>query len=319
MFIIFDNRYLYENTVFFCLLLLTGCSTVSPVTWDKRVKNNVAKPVILAYEEQGQKNAEVILLLHGFAESRFTWRYIAKDLSQKYRVMSIDLKGFGESPKPKDGGYSIYDQAIAVRYFIQSHGLQNVTLVGHSMGGGVALALTLMADEVDKTTTAWSVERLVLLGSAAYKQNLPVMLRDLNRPIIGRLGAYLMPAYYQAIEGYRFAFYNDKNIPAEGVAESAKNFSLPGSRYVFLQTARQLIPDDIDKISQKYPTIKQPVLIIWGDKDRVVPLKYGVRLHKDLPHSRLEILSNVGHMSQEEAPVSVLRLIRSFMQAENLL
>ncbi|HHL19248.1 MAG TPA: alpha/beta fold hydrolase, partial [Thiothrix sp.] len=107
---------------------------------------------------------------------------------------------------------------------------------------------------------------------------------------------------------------DNKKIPATGVAESAKNFSRQGSRYVFLHTARQLIPDDIDEISRRYSTIKQPTLLIWGDKDRIIPRRYGHRLQKDLPNSRLEILPNVGHMTQEEAPEKVLSLIRDFMQ-----
>jgi pimeloyl-ACP methyl ester carboxylesterase len=294
--------------LFFLLLLLIGCSAISPVTWDERIKKSAINPIKLAYEEKG--SGHVILFLHGFAESRFTWRYLADGLAPEYRVISLDLKGFGESPKPKDGHYSIYDQAMAVQQFIEEHQLKNITLVGHSFGGGVALALTLMAKE----TPSWQIDRLILLGAAGYKQNLPSMLQDLNRPLIGRIGVYLMPAYYQAIKGYEFAFYDNKKIPAAGVVESAKNFSRKGSRYVFLHTARQLIPDDINEISQQYSTIKQPALLIWGDKDRIIPRRYGYRLHKDLPNSRLEILPNVGHMTQEEAPEKVLSLIKDFMQ-----
>ncbi len=294
--------------LFFLLVLLTGCSAVSPVTWDERIKKSVVNPIKLAYEEKG--SGQVILLLHGFAESRFTWRYLASGLASEYRVISLDLKGFGESPKPKDGHYSIYDQAMAVQAFIEEHQLKNITVVGHSFGGGVALALTLMAEK----KSSWQIDRLILLGTAGYKQNLPSMLQDLNRPLIGRIGVYLMPAYYQAIKGYEFAFYDNKKIPAAGVAESAKNFSRPGARYVFLHTARQLIPDDINEISRQYTTIKQPALLIWGDKDRIIPRRYGYRLHKDLPNSRLEILPNVGHMTQEEAPEKVLSLIKDFMQ-----
>lgn len=290
------------------LLLLSGCSTLTPITWEERVKKTVAQDIELAYEEQG--NGDVVLLLHGFAESRFTWRYLTKELAQQYRVISVDLKGFGQSPKPRDGRYSIYDQAMAVKTFIEQHQLRRVTLIGHSMGGSVALALALMADE---QRLPWQIDRLVLLGAAAYKQKLPAMLHNLNRPIIGRLGVYLMPAYYQAIKGYEFAFYNDDKIPYEGIVESARNFARDGSRYVFLHTARQMIPDDIEQISKRYGTIQQPTLVIWGSNDYVVPRRYGERLHKDLPHSRLEIVPNAGHMTQEEAPAKVLQLITTFM------
>ncbi len=294
----------------YLLLLITflsACSTISPVTWNERVEKTTSTPAKLHYKEQG--SGEVLLLLHGFAESSFTWRYLVNDLAKNHRVISLDLKGFGESPKPKDGRYSIYDQAVAVKYFIRQHNINKVTLVGHSLGGGVALALTLMAEK-----EPWQVDRLVLIGAAGYKQNLPSMLADLNRPIIGRVGVYLISADYQARKGYEFAFYDDKKIPEEGVKESTKNFSRPGSRYVFLQAARQLIPQDIEKVSKQYRRIKQPVLIIWGKHDEVIPRYYARRLHKSLENSQLKIIPNAGHMPQEETPKKVLRFINQFMQ-----
>ena len=298
--------------LFLFLTFLSACSTVSPVTWKERVEKTTAtgSPVKLHYKEQGQ--GDVLLFLHGFAESSFTWRYLVDDLAKNYRVITLDLKGFGESPKPKDGRYSIYDQAVAVKYFIRQQHIKKVTLVGHSLGGGVALALSLMAEK-----EPWEIDRLVLIGASAYKQNLPSMLEDLNRPIIGRVGVYLISAAYQARKGYEFAFYDDDKIPEEGVKESTKNFSRAGSRYVFLYAARQLIPKDIEKISKQYKRIKQPVLIIWGKHDEVIPRRYGRRLHRSLDNSQLKMIDNAGHMPQEETPKKVLRLIKQFMNDSN--
>lgn len=297
--------------LFLSLGMLAGCSTLSPITWQERVEKHATQPVPrLCYQEQGQ--GEVLLLLHGFGESHFTWRYLVDDLAKNHRVIMPDLKGFGASPKPRDGRYSIYDQALAVRQFIEQQHLHEVTLIGHSLGGGVALALALMAQRQPQT---WHVKRLVVIDGAAYWQRLPSMLAELKRPVVGRLGVYLVSPVYQARKAYEFSFYNDRRIPAEGVQESAKNFAKPGARYVYLQSAKQLVPDDIREVSGQYSTIRVPTLIIWGDHDVVVPGRYARKLHQAIKHSRLEWIAQAGHMPHEEQPQEVLRVIQDFLSS----
>lgn len=289
--------------------LLSSCSTLSPVTWEARIAKarKVTEPV-LQYEEHGQ--GDVLLFLHGFGESRFTWRYLVDDLAKNHRLILLDLKGFGDSPKPHDGRYSIYDQAAAVKQFIEQHNLREVTLIGHSLGGGVALALALMAQQQPQ---AWRVKRLIVIDAAAYQQQLPTMLAELQRPLFGRLGVYLVSPLYQARQAYIYSFYNDKKIPAQGVQESAKNFARPGARYVYLQSARQLVPDDIEKVAAQYKRIRIPTLIIWGDHDRVIPGRFARRLHRDIKHSRLVWIKEAGHMPHEEQPQQVLQSIEQFL------
>ena len=307
------------------LLLLNGCATVSPVTWKERVEGAIGSdvgnsagvngekqkkiqtsPIDLHYEEQGE--GDVILMLHGFGESSFTWRYLVKDLAKKYRVIRLDLKGFGKSPKPKDGRYSIYDQAVVVNQFIKKHELNNITLVGHSLGGGVALALTLIAEK-----EAWQVDRLIVLDAAAYRQTLPSMMRQLKNPLVGNVGIHFVSPYYQARKAYEFSFFDNKKIPLEGVRESAQNFAQEGSRYVYVQSVRQLIPDDIESVSAQYKTIKQPTLVIWGYHDEVVSRRYARRLHRDINNSELKLIKRAGHMPHEERPKTVLKVMEAFL------
>lgn len=289
------------------LLGFTGCTAVSPITWKERIERKPTQSVMhLHYEEQG--NGETLLLLHGLGESSFTWRYLVDDLAKQYRVITLDMKGFGKSPKPKDGRYSIYDQAIIVKQFIEQQQLDKFTLIGHSFGGGVALALTLMAEH-----ETWDIERLVLIDAAAYKQNLPSMLRDLAKPMVGDIGIYMISPTKQAKQAYKFAFYNDMKIPSEGIKEYARNLMSPRSRYVFLQSTKQLIPEDIEAVSRQYSQLKQPTLIIWGYHDAVVHRRNAKRLHHDLANSTLKIIPNAGHMPQEETPEQVLSLIRDWL------
>ncbi len=308
-------------SVLVLLFLLSGCTAVSPVTWEERVeggiedgvgdnrgklRNSQASRIDLHYEEQGE--GDVVLMLHGFGESSFTWRYLVKDLAKKYRVIRLDLKGFGQSPKPRDGRYSIYDQAVVVNQFIKKHKLNNITLVGHSLGGGVALALTLIAEK-----EPWQVDRLIVLNAAAYRQALPSMMRKLKNPFIGNIGIHFVSPYYQARKAYEFAFFDNKKIPLEGVRESAQNFAQEGSRYVFVQSVRQLIPDDIESVSAQYKTIKQPTLVIWGYNDVVVSRRYARRLHKDIKNSELKLIRRAGHMPHEERPEKVLKVMEGFL------
>ncbi|MCK5725230.1 MAG: alpha/beta fold hydrolase [Thiotrichaceae bacterium] len=292
--------------------LLVACS-VSPVTWEKRITedNKYRSTVKLFYREKGQ--GQPLILLHGLAESSFTWRYLIDDLAKDYRVIAVDLKGFGQSPKPKDGHYSVYDQALAVRQLMDDQQIENATIIGHSLGGGVALTLALL-----DRPKVHRVNRLVLIDVAAYQQKLPSMLRELKRPFLGLAGLYFVSPSFQAKKAYQYAFYNESKIPADGVKEATANFKRSGSRYALAQTVAQMIPDDIKNVASKYQNLPHETLIIWGDKDNVVPPQYGHRLHASLKNSQLTLLADVGHMPQEEAPKRVLKLIQQFIAPNQL-
>jgi len=288
------------------ITLISSCSIKIPNTWKDRINLRLQKPLSLSYSRVGR--GKTILFLHGFGESRYTWRYVARNLSKDYKLYSLDLKGFGKSPKTKDGLYSVYDQAIIVDEFIKKHKLKNITIVGHSLGGGVALVLALMSKKYNI-----SIKRLILINTMAYPQELPSMLKMLNTPIIGRIGISLIPNKTNAIEAYRFAFSDDSKIPKDGVDECAKMMGLPNAKYAYIETVGQLIPDDIDSMIKMYKYIKIPTLIIWGEDDVSIDVYNAYRLHHILPNSKLKVLSNVGHIPQEEAPKKVIKEIRKFM------
>jgi len=225
-------------------------SIKTPNTWKNRINTKLQKSLSLSYSKIGK--GAPILFLHGFGESRYTWRYVARDLARNYRLYSLDLKGFGKSPKIKDGLYSVYDQAIIVNEFIKKHKLKDVTIVGHSLGGGVALVLALMSKKYNI-----SIKRLILIDTMAYPQELPSMLNMLNTPIIGNLSILLIPNRTNAIEAYKFAFSDDSKIPKDGIEECAKMMGLPNAKYAYIQTVKQLIPDDINIMIKRYRYINK--------------------------------------------------------------
>ncbi len=298
-----------RNILILISIIFIGCSSKNPVTWDSRVSNSHIKPLNLAYDEYGKEHYKTILFIHGFGESRYTWRFIVKQLSKRYHIITIDLKGFGESPKTEDEDYSVYDQAKLVQEFIEEKGLKHLTVAGRSFGGGVALVLALMQERGLLKT---KIDKLILINTMSYKQHLPSMMWLLQKPIIGYLGIHLLSADTIAKEAYNYAFSDDSLIPKDSVEQSAKMIDLPNAKYAYKQTVDYIIPDDIAKVEKEYRDIKIPTLIIWGRDDVSIPYRFGERLHKDIENSILIILDNVGHMPQEEAPEQVIEAIEEF-------
>ena len=295
----------------FLLLMFQACASKKPVTWQERILKQEAPKLELVYTQYGNPKNKTLLFLHGFGESKETWRFLVPILSQKYHLVLLDLKGFGVSPKPKDGAYSVYDHAAVVANFIEQKKLKDVTLIGRSFGGGVALVLALMQHD---QLMAKRLSGLIVINSMSYKQNLPSMLETLNEPIIGYLGIHLISNDWMAREAYQFAFYNNDLIPKESVAYASSILSLPRAKYVYLETVEQLIPVDIELIEKRYREIDLPTLILWGREDVSIHVSKAYKLHRDIKDSKLKIFPKVGHMPNEEAPAKVVDEILKFME-----
>ncbi len=242
-------------------LLIIGCSSREPITWERRILKSNISPVELAYREYGAENRDTLILIHGFGESKYTWRFIAHKLAERYRVIALDLKGFGDSPKIEDRDYSIYDQAKLVEKFIVDRGLSRVTLIGRSFGGGVSLVLALMQEF---KLLKFQIESLVLIDTICYRQDLPSMMRFLQKPILGYLGIHLLSSNMIALEAYRYAFSDDTLIPDSSVEQSAKFLDMPLAKYAYKESVDDIIPDDVDFIESIYRRISIPTLIIMG-------------------------------------------------------
>ncbi|CAA6802795.1 MAG: Hydrolase, alpha/beta fold family [uncultured Sulfurovum sp.] len=293
------------------LVLFTACSMKKPVTWQERILKEKMHTSNLVYFEYGNPKNKTLLFLHGFGESKETWRFMVPALSKKYYLVLLDLKGFGKSPKLADHAYSVYDQAREVASFIKKKKLDDLTLVGRSFGGGVALVLALM--QKDKLIEP-NISRLVLINTMSYKQNLPSMLKTLNQPVIGYLGIHFISNDWMAEEAYRFAFYNNDLISKESTAYASSILSTPLAKYVYLETVEQLIPDDINIMQRRYKEIDLPTLILWGKEDVSIRVNKAYKLHRDIKTSQLKIFPNVGHMPNEESPKKVIFEILRFME-----
>jgi len=264
-------------------------------------------PVRLFYEKTG-KGAPV-LLIHGFGASTFTWRHIAPALAENHQVVAVDLKGFGQSDKPLDEEYSIFDQAALLKQLVLDHDLHNLTIVGHSFGGGVALMLALDEDPRLKGR----ISKLVLLDTIAYPQDIPVFFKMLDMPVVSQLGVRMVPPAVQARLALRIAYLDNSKIHDEDVEMYAAPLRTTAGKHAIIHSARQIVPERMKEISERYRSISVPTLIAWCDHDRIVPLDVGLKLRRTLPNAKLKIVEGCGHMPQEEQPAATLGLIQKFL------
>ena len=249
-----------------------------------------------------------ILLVHGFGATTYTWRYLVPALSERHRVILIDLKGSGRSPKPVDDRYSVYDQAEMLSAFIVEEGLDDLTLVGHSLGGGVALAATLALGHERRR-----LARLILIDTVAYRQRFPAFIRLLRAPVLGPLVLWLVPATLQVSTILRFAYHNPSKVTRGAIEVYAGPLRSPEARHTLIRTAREIIPRDVDAFVQSYASIELPTLIVWGRDDPVVPLEVGDKLHRAIRGSKLVVIGECGHLPHEERPAEVVKLTCAFL------
>jgi pimeloyl-ACP methyl ester carboxylesterase len=250
-----------------------------------------------------------MLFVHGFGASMFSWRYLVPALEKNARLLLLDLKGFGRSPKPADGRYSIYDQAQLVHRFIADRNLTNLTLIGHSYGGGVALvtSLSLLAEAQQR------LRRLVLIDSIGYQQPLPLFVKILRNPVLGPVAVTVVPRKLQVLSILKLAYHDDGKITAAAVDRYAEPLNSPGGRQALCETAKSIIPSDIEALTTQYRRITVPTFILWGEEDRIVPVAIGMRLKQDIPKSTLHVIEKCGHIPHEEQPERALAALQGFL------
>src|SRR6476660_4242376 len=264
-------------------------------------------PVKLYTVERGE--GPPVLLIHGFGTNSFTWRHVAPDLARDHKVIAVDLKGFGRSDKPFDERYAASDQAELLTQLILDRDLHDLTVVGHSYGGGVALLLALEADARLKGRIA----KLVLLDTIAYPQAIPVFFKLLDTPVVSQLGVRMAPPTTQVQMALRIAYFDNSKIGADEVKAYAEPMRTAAGKHALIYSARQIIPDDVEQISARYATIELPTLILWCDHDRIVPVEIGLKLKREMPNATFRIIDQCGHMPQEEQPEATMLQIRQFL------
>jgi pimeloyl-ACP methyl ester carboxylesterase len=246
-----------------------------------------------------------VTFVHGIPLSLVTWRNNIDVLARDHTVVAFDLKGFGRSQKPP-GDYSPQAHAGVLVRLLDALGIARTSLVASSYGCAAAMQFAL--EHKDR------VDRLVLINSVGYpggRHSLERLLR------IGGVAALLRFALRQNSLGrilfmsrLKRSYANLAALPKEIANDYYDLFLRDGGPERFLQTLSQF---DETAFARSIPGLTQPTLIIWGGRDRVLPVANAHRIQKDISNAQLRVLPDVGHLPHEEAPAEVNRLIGDFL------
>jgi pimeloyl-ACP methyl ester carboxylesterase len=246
---------------------------------------------------------QTIVLLHGFLSSTFSFRRLIPLLKDSFNIISIDLPPFGKSKNSTLYTYSLENQAKTVIRLLEYLKINSVILVGHSMGGQVALNICYQKPEV--------VSQAILLCSSGY-------LKKSKLPLV--LSSYI-PFFY---------LYVKRWLASSGVEKNLKNVVHDHSlidetmisgylqpftedNAIFKGLAKMIRDREGDLTTEQLQKITTPCLLIWGEHDKVVPVHIGERLTKDLKDSQLIILKSTGHLVPEERPMEVFKHLLKFV------
>ena len=266
-------------------------------------------PIELNHKIYGTGNP--VLCIHGFGASLFSWRNFVDPLSKNYQLILIDLKGCGDSPKPPDSRYSIHDHEELIYKFILDHDLKNLTLIGNSFGGALALLLSVRLIENDPGR----LRALVLIDPGAYPQYIPGYVKLIGFPVAGALAVFLTPATCMAKSVLKLAYYDPRKITSEQIAAYAVPLAAPGGKHALLETGKGIIPPNIDELIAKYKDINVPTLIIWGKQDKIISPEAGKLLVQAIRDSTVQWIDQCGHVPQEERPDATVPLVMEFLQS----
>jgi pimeloyl-ACP methyl ester carboxylesterase len=262
----------------------------------------------VAYRSAGQGPA--VLLVHGMAASSHTWRSVLPELSTHYRVVAPDLLGHGQSAKPR-GDYSLGAIAVWLRDLLDDLGITRVTLVGHSLGGGIAMQFAHQHPDY--------CERIVLIGSGGLGPEVGWTLRLLAAPGAEFALPVIAPAPAVAV-GNRLRMWlrsaGIRNVVAGETWYAYSSLSDGQTRDAFLRTLRSVVDyrgQSVSAFNRLHFASGLPALIVWGDRDPIIPVSHAHAAHDALPGSRLVILPGVGHYPHLEAGTAVTDSLDDFI------
>jgi pimeloyl-ACP methyl ester carboxylesterase len=252
----------------------------------------------------------VLLLLHGVANSSETWEPVAADLSEHFTLVAPDLLGHGQSATPR-GDYSLGAHANGVRDLLTALGHDHVTVVGHSLGGGIAMQFAYQFPE--------RCDRLVLVSSGGLGREVHLLLRAAALPGADWVLPVLTSSGVQGVgRGVAKALRLGRVAPDGDLAVLARGFSSlsnTGSRQAFLHTVRSVIEPSGQRVSARdrlHLTEILPTLVVWGERDSIIPAKHGREAHEAMPQSRFEVFPGAGHMPHHDDPERFAEVLVEF-------
>jgi pimeloyl-ACP methyl ester carboxylesterase len=262
----------------------------------------------VAYRDAGE--GEALLLIHGMAGSSATWRAVMPQLAKKYRVVAPDLIGHGESGKPR-GDYSLGAFAVWLRDFLDELGIARVTVIGQSLGGGVAMQFIYQHPDY--------CERLVLISSGGLGPDVGWTLRLLSAPGAEFILPVIAPRPVLSVGNKLRSWLATAGIQSPRGAEMWSAYSSLADRQTrqsFLRTLRSVVDyrgQAVSALNRLHVRSELPTMAIWGEQDTIIPVDHAYAAQAVRADSRLEVLPGVGHFPQVECPNKVVDLIEDFI------
>jgi pimeloyl-ACP methyl ester carboxylesterase len=259
------------------------------------------------YWAAGDKGSAIILVhgLGGFAEN---WIYNITPLARQHRVFVPDLVGFGRTdkvPLTRD----ILDLVKFINDFMETMNIKKASLVGNSLGGGLALQFAIDYPE--------KVEKLVLVDNAGMGRDVINDFKVCSIPVIGEL--LIRPDLKSTAQTWKKIVYDPALVTPELTEMACGIISQPGAKKALLATIRAGIGLGgqrtilVNNILSRLETIKVPTLVIWGKEDKIIPVAHAQITKEKIPGARLEIFDHCGHMPQLEHPDRFNKLVLDFL------
>lgn len=255
--------------------------------------------------DEGRRDDPVpIVLLHGTSASLHTWDGWVKALRDRHRVIRVDMPGFGLTGPSPGSTYTIDSYVRFTTALLDHFGIARCVLAGNSFGGWVAWE-SAFADPA-------RVDALVLVDAAGYairSQSVPLAFRVAKIPVLNRLMEVTLPR--RLVEASVRNVYGDPGKVTPELVDRYYELTLrEGNRAALVQRFVQA-PLGID--AARIRELRVPTLVIWGGRDRLIPVEYGESFQRDIAGSRLAIFDDLGHVPQEEDPAHTVAVVESFL------
>lgn len=246
-----------------------------------------------------------LVLLHGTGASLLTWEGWTRRLKAERRVVRLDLPAYGLTGPRPDGDYSMPAYVAFLHHFLQKKGIRRCDLAGNSLGGAIAWRFAL--------THPLAVRNLILVDAAGYplqSTSVPLAFRLARIPGLSRLLTFVTPRF--VIEKSVRAVYAEPNRVSDSLVTQYYDMALrAGNRAAFIQRMRG---PDSDSAWRQLPALRQRTLVLWGQRDGLIPVSNAYRFHRDLPRDTLVILPDAGHVPMEERPAETAGIVRRFLK-----
>jgi pimeloyl-ACP methyl ester carboxylesterase len=256
-------------------------------------------------DEGPRDDPHPLLLLHGTSSSLHTWEGWTSMLRARHRVISIDLPGYGLTGPFPDGDYRLSHYARFIGRVLDDRNVQRVVLVGNSFGGQVALETALAQPE--------RVERLILVDALGYPpdpDSVPIGFRVARMPVLNRLMRFVLPR--RLVEDSVRNVYGNPGKVTPALVDRYYDLTLrTGNRASLPERFKH--PPTVDS-ARRIATIRQPTLILWGGRDRLIPPANAARFRRDIAGSRLQLFPALGHVPQEEDPAATVAVVVAFLE-----